>query len=391
VPGPDEAPLLAVPLPPSELAPVALAAWDVGEAVLPLDPAAPAGRLRRLLTAMRPTHLVDRHGRERLTGGVPVPHGVVAVVATSGTTGEPKGVELTREGMEVGARAYCAGLGAGPADRWLGCLPTHHVAGLATLARGRVCRIPWALHDRFDPERVARSPREEGATLVLVVPTMLRRLVELGQPLDGFRRILVGAGPLPPDLRSQAEALGATIVHTYGMTEAWGGVALDGRPLDGVELRIADDGEILVRTPMLMRGYRLRPDLTRAVVDDDGWYHTGDVGELVDGALRVSDRTRDLIKSGGVTVSPTEVDHVLAAHPAVADVCTIGIPDDVWGERVVACVVPVDPTAPPDLAELRAFAAEHLPPASLPREVRVIASVPRSPSGKPLRRLLRDG
>jgi O-succinylbenzoic acid--CoA ligase len=390
MPADGEAPLVATLLAPTELAALVPALWDAGEAVLPLDPSAPPAAIDRMIEALRPTHLADRDGRRALPGGVPTRDDVVAVVATSGTTGEPKGAELTRTGAIEGARAYAAGLGATPADRWLGCLPMHHVAGLAVVPRSLYTGIPATVHDGFDVDAVARSPAAEGTTIVLVVATMLRRLLDAGAPLSRFRKVLVGAGPLAPDLRERCAERGVDVVNTYGMTEAWGGVAFDGVPIPGVELAVAADGEVLVRGSLVMAGYRLRPDLTAEVIDRDGWYHTGDVGELRDGVLVLTDRLRDLVKTGGVTVSPTEVEQVLVRHPAVADVTVAGAPDPEWGERVVAFVVPADPSAPPSLDDLRAFARDRLAPAKLPRELRLLDAIPRSSSGKALRRALLD-
>jgi O-succinylbenzoic acid--CoA ligase len=200
----------------------------------------------------------------------------------------------------------------------------------------------------------------------------------------------VGASALPPALRASAEALGARIVETYGMTETWGGVVLEGRALPGVEVRVAESGEVLVRSPMVMRGYRLDPEHTAQTLDPDGWLHTGDLGEIgADGRLRVVDRMKDLVISGGVNVSPVEVEHVLAHHPAVHDVCVVGAPDDEWGERVVAYVVPRDREHPPSLDDLRAYGRTSLAAPKLPRELRIVEAIPRSASGKPLRRELR--
>ncbi|HYT39861.1 MAG TPA: fatty acid--CoA ligase family protein, partial [Acidimicrobiia bacterium] len=249
----------------------------------------------------------------------------------------------------------------------------------------------------------------QGAAFVSLVPIMLRRLLET-EPgaATGFARILLGGGSIDPALLARARAAGATVSTTYGMTETWGGIVHDGHPLPGVELRLdtavtgegggsgegtdgGEIGEILVRAPMLMRGYRLWPEGTAAAVDADGWYRAGDLGRFdpaAGGRLWVVDRLGDVVNTGGVKVSPTEVERVLAAHPAVADVCVAGRPDAEWGQRVVAYVVPAVPADPPDLAELRAFAREQLAPAKLPREIVVLAAIPRTGGGKPLRRLL---
>ncbi|MET1002351.1 MAG: fatty acid--CoA ligase family protein [Acidimicrobiia bacterium] len=387
MPGPDESAVVAALLPGPALADAVMAAWAAGETILAMNPAAPAAEIERLLARLRPTHFCDGEGRRARTDGVPAPAGTAAIVVTSGTTGEPKGVELTRAGMEVMGRSYTAGLDAGPGDRWLACLPLHHVASLGVLARAYVTGLAWTVHDGFDIERVAASPRAEGTTMVSVVPTTLRRLLDAGAPMHEYRRVIVGGAPIPEALRTRAESRGVVVVDAYGMTEAWGGWALDGIPIAGAEGAVAPDGEVLVRGAIVMRGYRLDIEQTAEVLEDDGWLHTGDIGEIVDGRVRVTDRKRDIVITGGVNVSPTEVENVLGHYPGVADVCIIGVPDEEWGERVVAYVVSDDA---PTVADLRAFARQQLSAAKLPREVRVVSEIPRSGSGKALRRLLRD-
>jgi O-succinylbenzoic acid--CoA ligase len=248
----------------------------------------------------------------------------------------------------------------------------------------------------FDPRAVAAVAGDEPpGVCVSLVPTMLHRLLDAApEAAAGFDHILLGGGSIDPALLDRARAAGATVSTTYGMTETWGGVVHNGHPLPGVSLAIDGDvGEILVQAPMLMRGYRLRPDLTAAAFDDAGWYRTGDLGRFdpdAGGRLRVVDRIGDVVNTGGVKVSPTEVERVLAGHPAVAEVCVAGRPDPDWGERVVAFVVPTTAADPPGLADLRAYARDHLSAAKLPREVVLVDAIPRTPGGKPLRRLLRD-
>jgi O-succinylbenzoic acid--CoA ligase len=381
---PGHAPLTAVCLPAPAAAAAIGDAWDGERAVLPLDPAAPAAERDRILAALRPTHLLDADGLRPLPGGEAVVAEVAAVVATSGTTGKPKGVELTWTGMRASAGAVSRAVGAGPGDVWLCCLPVHAVGGLSVVARAWTSGLAVEVA-RPSPAVLAAT----SGTLVSLVPTVLARCVEAGVALGRFRRILVGGAPLDEAARRRAQAAGASVVATYGLTETWGGVVHEGHPLDGVELRLDADGEILVGGPTVMRGYRLRPEETAAVLSADGWLRTGDVGAWADdGTLRVVDRRRDLVITGGVNVSPTEVEAVLGRHPGVQDVCVAGAPDREWGERVVAHVVPVDPTRPPRLAELRAFAADQLSAPKLPRQLVVVDAIPRTPGGKALRRLL---
>jgi O-succinylbenzoic acid--CoA ligase len=350
-------------------------AWDRGEAVAVLDPAAPPELTRTLL------ELVD--------AAAGVEPDIAAVVVTSGTTGTPKAVELTTAGGEAIGHGFAEALGTRPGDRWLVCLPLHHVAGLAILARARVSGAKVTVDEGFDLARVATAARDDGITLVSLVPTMLHRLLEADAPLRDYRWIVVGGAPLTPALRARAERAGANVVDAYGLSETWGGVALDGVAIPGTQITVADDGEILVRGAAVMRRYRGRPEATADAFTPDGAFRTGDLGVLEDGRVRVVDRVRDLVITGGVNVSPTAVEMVLADHPDVEDVCVSGVPDDEWGERVVAFVVARPGSAAPALDALRAFAGERLAKPQLPRQVVVVDAIPRTASGKPLRRELR--
>ncbi len=357
--------LVPVRLAAPEAAGVIRSAWDTGDAVLVLDPRAPQPEVDGILARMRPELGVEPQ--------------VAAVVVTSGTAGAPKGVELTWDGLAASGAAVAAALGIEPKDRWLACLPLQYVAGLAVLGRAWITGTPVTVLEGFDLSGVAAAD----ATLVSLVPTMVRRLREAGVDLDRFRRILVGGGPV------HQTGPRPNIVATYGLTETWGGVVHDGHPLDGVELSVGDGQEILVRGPMVMRGYRLAPEETAPAFTPEGWLRTGDAGSIdAGGRLRVVDRLSDLIITGEVKVSPSEVEAVLAQHPQVADVCVVGAADPEWGERVVAYVVVRDPAAPPGLDDLRAFAADRLSAAKLPRELVVTDAIPRTAGGKPLRRLL---
>jgi o-succinylbenzoate---CoA ligase len=385
-----ERPLVAVVLPRADTAQAVVRAWEAGEAVLPLDPGAPAAELRRALAALRPTHLEDRDGRAALPGGEPVRGEIAAVVATSGTTGTPKGVELAAAGIQASSSAVSAALGAGPGDRWLACVPLHSVAGLAIVARAWHAGLPLEVHERFDPGLVGRAAHQGAATLVSLVPTMLTRLLDAGAEVGRFRRVLLGGGPPPAALLARAAVDRVAVVTTYGLTETFGGVVHDGHPLPGVDLSITAEGEIAVRGPMVMRRYRRDPAGTRAALRD-GRLHTGDLGRLGPGGrLEFLGRRDDLVITGGVNVHPAEVEAALVDHPAVAEVAVAGVPDPEWGQRLVAYVVPADARRPPSLEGLRAHARERLAAAKAPRGLVVMDELPRTPSGKVLRRQLGD-
>lgn len=377
---------MAVMLPPPDTADAAVDCWEMGDAVLPIDPALDKDQVRRIIDQLRPTALIDRDGRRGLSGGVPVTGGVAAVVATSGTTAEPKGVELTFDGLRASAEAVESAIGG--ERRWLCCLPVHYVAGLAVVGRAWALGVPCDVLAGFDVDTVELVAETQKPNVSLV-PVMLRRLLRSRVAVERFHHILLGGGPIPPEVRSEAEKAKAKVSATYGMTETWGGVVHDGRPLPGVELQVDGDGEILLKTPTIMARYRLDPELTTTAVGSDGWFHTRDLGEIgKDGRLRVLDRLDDLVNSGGVKVSPAEVERVLAGHPGVADAGVAGRPDAEWGERVVAFVVPTDPEAPPSLEDLRAYVTDRLGGPKSPRELVVVESIPRSPGGKITRRFL---
>ena len=359
--------------------------WGEGNAVLPLPPAEPAAALRTALEALRPSRLVDESGTLALPGGVSVPPGTAAVLATSGSTGTPKGVVLSTAALEASARASVARLDAGDADRWLCCLPLHHVAGLQVLLRSRVTGGAPVIHDGFSDDAVAA---QRDVTLVALVPTMLRRLLDAGADLRHLRRVLLGGAAAGPQLLSDARDAGLDVVTTYGMTETSGGCVYDGRPLDGVEVRLEEDGRINLAGPTLFDGYRLRDDLTAEALRG-GWLRTADVGRWSrDGLLEVLGRSDDIIVTGGENVAAGWVAELLERHPAVAEAAVVPRPDPEWGQRVVAFVVARGRA--PSLDELRAFVRAFAAGTAAPRELVVVDDLPRLASGKVDREALLD-
>jgi len=357
--------------PGDELAAAIDAAWAAGDAVLPLDPALPLDARRRIDDALRPDQPVDPD--------------VALVIATSGSTGAPKGVQLSAAALAASARATIDRLGLTADDVWLSCLPWHHIAGLQVLLRARIGGAGLRVQPRFDVEAFAA---ERDATVTSLVPTQLRRLLDAGVDVSRFRAILLGGAAAPPGLVERARAAGANVVTTYGMSETCGGCVYDGRPLDGVDVRVENDGRIWLRGPMLMTGYRLRADLTAEVLVD-GWLRTADRGRRADdGTLQVLGRIDDVVVTGGENVDPAAIATALATHPSVVDVVVVGVPDDEWGEAVAAVVVLVDGAAL-TVAEAREWCAERLPRAALPRLVVPVDTMPTAASGKPDRSAVR--
>ena len=340
--------------------------WEAGDAVLPVDQRLPGGAQQSLVERMGASVVVDSTGRHRRRGGWPTESGDALVVATSGSTGEPKGAVLTHSAIEANAMATSSALAVDPStDRWLACLPLAHVGGLAVVVRAQLTDTPVDVHDGFDAAAVEAAARQ-GATLTSLVPTALARI----DPSD-FRAILLGGSAMPAQRP-------ANTVATYGMTETFSGVVYEGWPLEGVELRIRND-EVQLRCPMLLRCYRDNSDPRT----DDGWFPTGDAGALSDeGRLSVFGRVDDMITTGAEKVWPVAVERIVAELPTIAEVAVVGRADPEWGQAVTAVIVPTDHAQPPDLEALRDAVKEHLPAYCAPQALELVTDLPQTPLGK---------
>jgi O-succinylbenzoic acid--CoA ligase len=316
---------------------------------------------------------------------------VCAVIHTSGTTATPRPVELTYGNFLWSALGSSVALGVDPRERWLCALPLSHVGGLSILVRSAIYATTAVIHERFDTDRVLVALQEQDITLVSLVSTTLARLLDAGlRDPPALRCALTGGGPVPSALVSRAREAGVPVVETYGLTEccsqaATAPLALSapdlgaGVPLFCTRTEIATDGEILLSGPTV----------ARAAVAADGRLHTGDLGYLdADGFLHVSGRKADTIISGGENVAPSEVEAVLEAHPAVLEAGVLGHPDPRWGEAVMAIVV-ASPQASVAESVLREHCAARLAPYKVPKQVRIVSDpLPRTASGKLLRREL---
>jgi o-succinylbenzoate---CoA ligase len=308
------------------------------------------------------------------------------VLATSGSSGTPKEVVLTREAVLASASASAARLGgSGP---WLLALPTSYVAGFNV-----VCRSLVAGHR---PELLGeRTPAQAGGKggFVSVVPTQLRRWLDVPADraaLAAYDAVLVGGGPVDPTLRSRAAEAGLNLVATYGSAETCGGCVYDGLPLDGVGVALASDGRIRISGPMLFSGYLDDEKATgQALVD--GWFVTSDAGRLdEDGRLSVLGRVDDMVVSGGVNVPAAAVAARLREHPAVAAAEVVGLPDPEWGNRVVAVVSLVEPGESLALDEARDWVGARHVRAWAPRDLVVVPAMPMLANGKVDRLAVRE-
>jgi O-succinylbenzoic acid--CoA ligase len=339
------------------------------------------------------------------------------VIRTSGTSGRPKGAVLTFDNLISSAKGAAALLGSQAKDRWLLCMPLFHIGGLSILIRSAMVGATVLLHRRFDAEAVARSLEEDRVTHVSLVATMLQRVLERRgdqRSPESLSLILVGGGPAPEELLARAEALGYPIAPTYGLTEAASQVATRPpdrvrgagtdrsaglEPLPGVEIRIVDaqrhslpagrEGEIEVKGPIVMKGYLDDSEATSRAIRE-GWLSTGDVGRLDPaGRLRVLDRRADLIVSGGENVYPAQIESMLLEWEGVAEAGVFGIPDAEYGSKPVAFVV-MKPGQCFDREALVAFCRERMASYARPCEFSEVAELPRTATGKLLRRTLRE-
>jgi long-chain acyl-CoA synthetase len=334
---------------------------------------------------------------------------------TSGTSGDPKAAVLTHGNLRWAAE-YTAGplLGLSPDDVVLGAPPLSHVFGQtvamnASIAAG--ARV--ALTTRFEAEAALELMVRTSTTVFLGVPTMCIALLQAARKAPELPRLRIthaGAAPFAVEVLEAFTAMfGCPLLEGYGMTETSAVIATHhlgqptkpgsvGTPVEGAEMRLVDlrgedvpigeIGEVLVRSPGLMRGYWQNPAATRAAIDEDGWFATGDVGYRdSDGYLFLVDRKKDTILRGGYSVYPREVEEALYQHPAVAEAAVVGVPDARLGEEVVAVVV-ARPGAIADPDEIGAFVRERVAAYKYPRLVVVADELPRGPSGKILKRAI---
>ena len=330
----------------------------------------------------------------------------LAIIFTSGTTGQPKGAVLTAGNFYSSAMSSAFHTGILPDDRWLCVLPLYHVGGLSIVIRSVLYGTSIDLHPRFDLERVRDALLRQPITMASLVPTMLHRLLESDERRwnPAFRLLLLGGAAATPELIERGIARGIPVVPTYGMSEAASQIATStpelarrkpgsvGRPLFFTQVRIVDEagremppgeyGEVVVSGLTVMQGYLNDDAATARAIQPDG-LHTGDIGYLdADGDLWLVQRRSDLIVTGGENVYPAEVEAIIRQHPAVQDVVVVGVPDAEWGQRVAAAILLKNPA---EAAELEAFCRQHLAGYKVPRRIRFVESLPMTSSGKIIR------
>ncbi len=340
--------------------------WDQGDAVFPVDQRWPFPTRRAMFDSIRPTHIIDPHDQlHGVENGLPAEPGDALVIATSGSSGVPKGVVHTHSSLLASATACHNRIGISNAH-WLACLPPSHIGGFSVISRSILLDIPMSLARANDPLAIAEAVAG-GANYISVVPAMLDRIDAIQ-----FDVILLG-GSRPPLVRPHNS------IATYGSTETASGVAYDGIALNGVEITVSNDGSVLVRGNMLLRTYRNGHDPK----DSQGWFNTGDIGQISDtGVLNILGRRGDMIITGGENVWPDQVEKVLITHPEVSDCAVTGVHDQRWGQRVCAWLVINNPDSAPTLEAIREYVKSVLPAYCAPHNIFIVSALPRTSTGK---------
>lgn len=337
-----------------------------------------------------------------------------SIIFTSGTTGKPKGVELTYSNYFYAATASALRIGTTAEDRWLCVLPLYHVGGLSIVMRSALYGTCIVLHDRFDVETVSGSISRDDVTLISLVPTMLFRLLDFwngSPPAHKLRLILLGGAAATQELVHQTQALNIPIATTYGLSEACSQVATNtpentaqkpasvGKAMPFSQIHLLDEqgkavkqgqiGEIVISGPTVMRGYLNNREATDKTIRDNQLF-TGDLGYFgEDGDLFIVQRRSDLIVTGGENVYPSEVENTLRQHPQIKDACVVGIPNAEWGQIVSAMILP-HANAQPDIDEIQQFLRQHLAGYKIPRKIRFVTALPQTASGKIERRTVQQ-
>ena len=315
---------------------------------------------------------------------IAVPTAAHTIMFTSGSSGRPKPVILTWGNLDASAAASARHLEHTSDDRWYCGLPLSHIAGVSILTRSARERSMVALETEFDPHRAAQLLRDGSVTLGSVVPSMLRRILDTDPgPYRGVRALLVGGGAVNTSLLMEAAEAGLPVLPTYGMTETASQIAtrpladglhpgLGAVPLSGAEIRIAQDGRVELRGPMVSPGYLGEPQRSA-----DTWFTTSDLGTIDRGTLLVTGRADDVLITGGENVHPTEVENVIRALPGVVDVAVVGLSHPIWGQQVVAVV-----EGEVGRGALERHARYHLAGFKVPKRWLTVDSLPRLSIGK---------
>lgn len=362
--------------------------WSSGNAIAIIPSNFPKSLVEKMIIHTDPSEVIDLKSdsaQKRELAIVDTPD-LAAVVLTSGTTGSPKPVELGFGGMKSSVEALYKAADLNSRDTWLCCVPPHYVAGLSILARSFINGSNLIFHDSFEVEDIRTSLENNEVTAISLVPFQLQKLLQSKVDLSVLNAVLVGGGSVDPNLVEECKLQNIPIRTTYGMTETWGGICLDGHFLENTAGRI-DNNEIEISTTSLMLGYRHNYPATIAKLTPDHWYRTGDRGKIIENKIEVYGRSDETIISGGIKIDPIPLEKIVRSIFPNQEIAIVPTIHKSLGQCTTVCFLTSDKDVP-KLEEIRSALIEHVPSTQMPARLATCDTFPMSAVGKLLREKL---
>lgn len=368
--------------PSNDLVENVFSSWEKGIGVAIISTNQPRVLVDKAIVRCDPNEVVDLSTGETTTRELAIVEtpDLAAVVLTSGTTADPKPVELSFRAMHNSVDAFYESTGLDSNTTWLCCLPPQYIGGLAIFARCFVKQSRLSFHQTFDVDRIAQSLVHDDIGAVSLVSSQLKQLLSADVNLSNLSTVLLGGSAIDAEVIRQCNDRDIPIHRTYGMTETWGGICHDGKLFSNTKVRINEDGIVELSSSSLMSGYRHNYPATIARITSDGWFITNDRGSFEKDELTIFGRADDVINSGGIKVDPEPVERLLRASFPDHSAWICATPHETYGQSVTACFL--ESNSLPTLQEIRASLSHDLPSTQLPIRLATIPSEPLTESGK---------
>ncbi len=356
--------------------------WENGIGVVIISVNQPRVLIEKAIVRCDPNDVFDLSTNEKTVREVAIVEtpDLAAVVLTSGTTSDPKPVELSFRSMENSVSATYQATGLDKNATWLCCLPPYYIAGLSIFARCFVNQSRLIFHETFNVDRVAQALKNENIAALSLVNSQLKQLLAAGVDLSDVQTVLLGGSAIDDDLMRQCTEKNINVHRTYGMTETWGGICHDGKLFDNTQARINADGIVEISSTSLMSGYRHNYPATISRITSDGWFVTNDRGTLENNVLTILGRADDVINSGGIKVDPETIEVLLRAAYPEHSVWVCATDHETFGQCVTACFLSSESL--PTLHDIRNTLSRNLPSPQLPLRLATVNSAPMTDSGK---------
>ncbi len=373
----------------NELVDNVMSAFASSVAVCIISTTQPKYLVEKSIIAVDPSEVLDLSSGQITSRKLAIveTNDLAAVVLTSGTTHSPKPVELTYSGMTTSAQALYKYCELSSSDKWLCVLPPNYIAGLAIFARCFTQNSSLIVSSSFNPEDFEKTILENNVTVTSLVPKQLRDLIQSNINFGSLNKIILGGTKIDIDLLEVARSYGIKIFSSYGLTETWGGICMDGNFLDGTQGRISNDGHLELKTKSIMAGYRHNQPLTNSKFTSTGWFKTGDIGIIENNRLSISGRADELINSAGIKIDPAQLEVIISQHLPELEFAICSTEHEILGESVTICVE-TNLAKLISLGSLRSELRELLASTQLPTRLASIDSIPKTDSGKVQRKIL---